>query len=168
MTAAAVDEVPARRRPLGPAWFSVPLDEPIEHGPWTHGDRLRVVSRVVLGLAGLVVAWYGCSGTISFEHSLMWIAAATAAVAIGVTGMVSWLLHGLAEVKRATAGILVEVRAGLEDAPGEVSGKRAEPVVHVAAAGMRRYHLPTCELVVGKQVSRIRPAGRRPCGMCIR
>jgi hypothetical protein len=141
------------------------MDEPIGSGLWLLGDLVKVVLRSTLGLVGIFAAWFGCSGTIVFRDNLIWIAAGVAATIFGLSGPVSWLIRGIAGVKRAAADIARAARA--EEAALLVARPHEDSAGDfVSAAGMRRYHLPDCELVAGKPVQRVSGANLLPCGMC--
>jgi hypothetical protein len=141
------------------------MDEPIGSGLWLFGDLVKLVLRSIFGLVGIGAAWFGCSGTIVFRDNLIWIAAGVTATIIGLTGPISWLIRGIAGVKRAAADVAWAARA--EEAalmvarPHEESGGAL-----VSAAGMRRYHRPGCELVSGKPVHQVSGDDLLPCGMC--
>ena len=136
--------------------------------PWVVPDLFRWFFLLGLSVVGIVVAWWGVSGTASTGSQITWVNVGGAAVVVGGLGNMSWLLQG----RRAVALRRRQLLGGLADVvtPPAVPVDGAKDM-RVAVPGASRYHRPDCAAVEGKQVkemsvARHERAGRRPCGLC--
>ena len=137
--------------------------------PWLVPDLFRWFGLVLLGAVGLVVAWWGVSGTAKLSTQITWLNVGVAAVVVGGLGNMTWLLQG----RRALA---LRRRAVLAGIP--VAALRTSPPAYpesaptrVAVPGATRYHREGCAAVAGKAaksmtIDKHERAGRRPCGIC--
>jgi hypothetical protein len=157
-----------RRRRLG---F---MDLALADSPWRVGDFVRAVARLLLGLIVIIVAWAGASGTLVWRQQVLWTAVGAAGVLVAASGVFMWLLSGFGMVSRERREIRLVLtaryrRAAIAAPVDRLGSVDADTVVW--GAGMRRYHLTSCDVVKGKRViSLSRDDGRRrglvPCGMC--
>jgi hypothetical protein len=132
--------------------------------------------RFCFGLAGLgwlamVVGWYQAAGRLRVEDQVAWAVLSVAGTtAVGLV-TVLLVLAGRRAVELRLRGVLDAVAENRQPRARAVASDTAAALV--AAAGMARYHRPSCRLAQGKP---IRPsaraaheaAGRRPCGVCLR
>ena len=137
--------------------------------PWVVPDLFRWFFLLGLSLVGIVVAWWGESGTARLSSQITWLNVGVAAVVVGGLGNMTWLLQG----RRALA---LRRRALLATVPAATT--RAAPVAYseedptrVAVSGASRHHRSDCPAVAGKKVKAMSAdeherAGRRPCGIC--
>jgi len=158
-------------------------------GPWRAGDRRTFAWTTGLGLAGLVIGYWGASGTVAQSTQLRWTALAVAGVAVAGLGNAVWLAAAARDV-RARRGQM-SVRLSMALAGAEKSAQLAPPgardyahlpraegqgaaastagggsgVGVVTAEGMTHYHRPDCLMVVGKTV-REGTGRKRPCPIC--
>jgi hypothetical protein len=136
--------------------------------PWGDRDLLNLLVWQVVGLVGIAVTYWICSGEVKFHDQIVMIAFSVLAVVVASVGAAMFLLTGLAEVGRERLAVRQEIagRYGLTQAAAR--GGAAESQV-VTADGMRRYHTSNCDVVIGKQ-TRPLAAGEaeklQPCGMC--
>lgn len=160
--------VDRRRRRLG---F---LDLALADSPWSVGDLVRVVARLTVGLIVIVVAWAGASGTVVWRRQLIWTGVGMAGVVLAAAGVFMWLLSGIGMVSRERREIRLALTAlYTPTAPyPDLDDFRSSGVeTFFWGAGMRRFHLLTCDVVKGKSVKALsrEDCGRRglePCGMC--
>lgn len=145
------------------------LDEQLREAPWRTGDVLRLATRIVVGLLGVVGTWYGASGSVVFHDQVAWIAGGVLAVAFGVSGAAAWLLSGLGAVARERRWVREQVCALY--APPQAVEELERPGQLVVGEGMRRYHRIDCDVVRGKAVRTVSGRGDdvalQPCGMCL-
>jgi hypothetical protein len=125
---------------------------------------------MAIGLAGIVVAWAGASGTLTWRNQLIWTAVAAGAVLLAGSGGALWLLSGFGVVKAEQQFIKQLLRTRYAVERPQTSQMR-QPGNLVWAPGMTRYHSSACELVVGKSVQSLSEDDLRrlellPCGMC--
>ena len=138
--------------------------------PWVVPDLFRWFFLLGLSAVGVVVAWWGVSGSAHTSTQITWLNVGVAAVVVGGLGNMTWLLQG----RRAVALRRRELLAGLADvvdAPVEPLTVEDAKESRVALTGATRYHRPDCAAIRGKQVkqmslARHERAGRRPCGLC--
>jgi hypothetical protein len=149
--------------------------------PWRYSDFIRVYATTLVGAVGLLVAWYGSSGSTRLSTQAGWTDLGIAAVLLSGVGNTLWLVSG----RRALGARrrLVSLDAG-ELGPAPIVGVPGNPVDAtdrtlvddpqqrlVSAPTMTRYHRAACPMVAGKPVraasrARHEAAGRRPCGIC--
>lgn len=140
--------------------------------PWVVPDLFRWFGLLLLSATGLVVAWWGVSGTAQVSGQVSWINVGVGAVVLGGLGNMTWLLQGRRALAIRRRRLLADVAAR-----AATSAYPTEPVAtsdpRVAVAGATRHHRPDCPAVAGKKVQRVslaahERAGRRPCGLCSR
>jgi hypothetical protein len=138
--------------------------------PWKTGDVVRLASRLALGLAGLVVSWVGCSGSLSFRTQSGWTAGAVLALVVAASGGAAWVLSGLGEVGRERRLVREQIRSLYLT---KAEPQRGIEIVagFVTATGMKRYHRADCDVVRGKATRAVRDdradAALEPCRMCL-
>ena len=136
--------------------------------PWVVPDLFRWFGLLGIGAAGLVVSWWGVSGTTRLSSLVTWVNVGVVAVVVSGLGNMTWLLQG----RRAVA----ERRRRLLSA-SSLAPSTPEPLmpygddVRVAVPGATRHHRAGCPAVAGKRVERKTAAqheraGRRRCGLC--
>jgi hypothetical protein len=158
--------------------------------PWVRNVSIQSLILVIAGLAGLIICWYGVSGTAAFRNQRSWIVGATVGDVVAALGLVWWLASGFRTVHDAKRAVLVDACAarGLP-APRDVAERKARPFAQNAFLGtspgalsatsallvsgplMTMVHQQDCPLVKGKQFSSVtdedvRSAGLRSCGVC--
>jgi hypothetical protein len=158
-------ETTPRRRPR-----SGVLTELMGDSPWRVADAQRVGVRLAIGLAGIVVAWAGASGTVTWRNQLIWTAVAAGGVVIAAAGGALWLLSGFGAVKVEQRDLKQKLYARLSPEPGREIRTTA-PGAFLWAPGMTRFHRADCELIAGKPVQSLTAEDCRrrelyPCGMC--
>lgn len=141
--------------------------------PWRDGDAVLVTATAVVGLAAIVVGWYGASGTAVVEKQVAWLNLAVAGFAIAATGMALWLLRLRRAIgeRRSLLIALEPVEAVWDDGSTTTfhDESRAESTTSlelVRVAGMRRIHHAGCPLVAGKQVEPVGAGDGQQCGVC--
>jgi hypothetical protein len=143
---------------------------------WTKTEFKVLQLGVALGAVALVVGWWGASRTTCWSDQMFWVA--VSAVALMVLGVVAaeWTLRGMRSVHERSRMVARRVERMERAYPGSVSalglqGLVTDPGRLVSASGMSRFHLASCQLVAGKQVSGIPvqstpTSGLDPCGIC--
>jgi hypothetical protein len=136
--------------------------------PWVVPDLFRWFFLLGLSAVGLVVAWWGASGTADTGTQIAWLNIGVASVVVGGLGNMTWLLQGRRAVALRRRDLLVGVA---DDAAPRVPAARRPVDTRVAVPGGTRHHRPDCVAVAGKTVTRgstakHEKAGRRPCGLC--
>lgn len=172
----AIDEPPvlAARQEPRTEWFRAARRAPdvqLADSPWRLGDLRRVSVRVLLGLIGVVTAWFGASGTVIWRDQMIWLAIAIAAAVVAASAEVLWLMVGLGAVRRErreTKGLLRGYMARNEALP---TGERDRRAGLVWSPGMAHWHRDTCDVVLGKHVVAVsrrerEQRGLAACGMC--
>jgi hypothetical protein len=141
--------------------------------PWVAEDVARLASLLALGTVGIAVAWFGTSGATKWSTQTAWVAVAIAAVTIGAGSCIRWIIAGMRSTRLARREIVEELTGRwLDDAEGRPTTVDAAWENTVAsAAAMTRFHRPTCQLAVGKNVALLatpEAVARHltPCEMC--
>jgi hypothetical protein len=133
-------------------------------------DLFRWFGLLGIGAAGLVVSWWGVSGTTRLSGLITWVNVGVVAVVVSGLGNMTWLLQGrraVAERRRRLLPASSFAPATLEAfVPHGVGGRGA-------VTGPARHHRPGGAAVAGKRVERKTTAqheraGRRACGLCDR
>jgi hypothetical protein len=150
----------------------VPL-RPEQPLPWVVPDLFRWFGLLLLSGAGLVVAWWGVSGTARVSGQVAWVNVGVAALVVGGLGNMTWLLQGRRALAIRRRALLAEVQVTVAPADVYPNEPTERPGVRVAVAGTTRHHRPDCPAVAGKKVQLVslaahERAGRRPCGLCSR
>ena len=136
--------------------------------PWMANDLLRWFTILGAAAAGLVVAWWGASGTTRTSVLVMWINVGAGALIVAGLANMRWLLQGRRAValrRRSVLPLVTALTSGTVVAAGDD--------VRVAVTGTSRHHRPDCAAVAGKTVdegtvAEHERAGRQPCGLCER
>lgn len=135
-----------------------PLRSWVLDGPWEQGDLIALGGRLTVGVVGLLVAWIGCSGTLSWPAQQGWTVVGVGAVALAMTGVVMWIQAGLRTIQDAKREVFAATREWFrfDDVPAAEPMASSPPISLVVGAdlvtgsGMTLYHRPECLLVVGK------------------
>lgn len=146
--------------------------------PWRDGDVIKVSTFAFLGLATIVTAWFGASGSASITHQAAWLNLGIGGLVVFGAGNCLWLLavRGAVGDRRASLVWLDSVAAeGATAGDGFVGGNgigHLEPATTatwrlVRGAGMKRVHSPDCPLVAGKRVEPAGVSDGEPCGVCL-
>lgn len=139
--------------------------------PWGRGDAVLTLVLAGLGLVGLVIGWFGISGTVDLDAQMRWLAFGITALIVGGAGMVLWLLAGLRSITDLKREVLTEIEARLPGPPAAAAAE-APAAGFGTVPGMRRYHHPQCTMLAGKDASWAdakahTAAGLQPCGICL-
>lgn len=141
--------------------------------PWALSDARTTFFTTAGGIAALVMAWWGASGTGKLDRQVTWMVVGVVAVVVIGVGNFFWLLAGRRAVGVRRNVLLEALDAALPQStsaasiPGVVVAGRAAS--HVTIAGSPRYHVPSCLLVRGKATNSVDGAARHdltPCEMC--
>lgn len=135
--------------------------------PWVVPDLFRWFGLLGLAAVGLVMAWWGVSGSTRTDRLITWTNVGTAAVVLSGLANMTWLLQGRRAVS-ARRRELLAAAASIAMAPGAVA---TLDDVRVAVPGTSRHHRVGCPSVSGKPVERgtvadHERAGRHACGLC--
>ncbi len=148
--------------------------------PWTVEQFLRLLAVDALAFVALLIAWFGTSGTALPARGAGYVVVGIGGlIVLGLTNAM-WLLAGRRAIGERRAEVLTGIEALLPNqllvAPSTPEIKLEAPVagVHdlfVAVPGATRFHLPNCQLALGKQVEcataeEHTASGRLPCGVC--
>jgi hypothetical protein len=136
--------------------------------PWLVPDLFRWFGLLLLSVAGLVVAWWGTSGTAHLNSQITWLNVGVGAVVVGGLGNMTWLLQGRRALALRRRTLLVQVAATTPLQTDPYPGPDGSRFV---VAGTTRYHRAGCPAIAGKpaesmSVARHERAGRRACGLC--
>lgn len=140
--------------------------------PWRLNDLLSLVVGLSVGLLGVVVGWFGVSGTPRVSQQTPWLNVAVGGVVVSGVAVVVWLTNGRRAVGERRRRLVPDGADALGTVPGGGSTtalETAAPEPLVILRGMGRYHRAGCELVAGKPVRALRKAPGRelsPCGVC--
>jgi hypothetical protein len=141
--------------------------------PWVVPDLFRWFGLLLLSAGGLVVAWWGASGTAQVSGQVTWLDVGVAAVVLGGLGNMTWLLQGrrALALRRRTLLAALSSRPAATTMPGAPAAGPDADSTRVAVPGTTRHHRPGCAAVVGKPVEQLplsehERAGRRSCGLC--
>ena len=136
--------------------------------PWHRRDMAVLLAGSTIGVALLAAAWTEVSAQRAPGRQMVWLTVAVGAVVVGGATNGLWILAGRRALGVRRERLLAEVHAhtGLRK---PLRASRRDGLV--AAAGMRHYHRPACQLVVGKHLATAgraehASAGLQPCGMC--
>jgi hypothetical protein len=131
---------------------------------WGRRDLVMLALLYLIGAVGLVLAWYGSAAEADWRDDAKWLVTATGAVSVAGLGLLLWLVAGKVRIAAAQRA----VRRGLLERREQRQLDRAVvPVAEtVTAAGMRRYHRPSCLLMNGKQAVATDRSELAACGVC--
>lgn len=143
--------------------------QPLADSPWRRRDLTVLAVLHALALVGIVVCWFGSSGSVDFRDQTAWTALAALCAAVAASSGAAWLLRGLATIS-STRRALREQIAALYGGVAH-SDRDGAPAADgfVTTDGMRRYHRPSCDVVRGKATRPAAAPGNEdllPCGMC--
>jgi hypothetical protein len=126
---------------------------------------------LVLAVVGIVLGWLGDSDTVDLNDQTRWLGFGIGALILGGFAMVFWLLRGLVAVAVLRREVLAEVN---RRHPEPV---RTAPVLTgsqglATVPGMRHFHLASCQMLEGKQVTFADEAahaakGLQACPICL-
>lgn len=139
--------------------------------PWVVPDLFRWFGLLLLSATGLVVAWWGASGTARVSGQVAWINVGVAAIVVGGLGNMTWLLQGRRALAIRRRALLTAISASATPTPVYPTDMTSTSEPRVAVRGTTHHHRPDCPAVVGKKVQQVslaahERAGRRPCGLC--
>src|SRR5258706_3797968 len=104
--------------------------------PWGVPDLFRWFGLLLLSAAGLVVAWWGISGTARTATQITWLNVGVAAVVVGGLGNMTWLLQGRRALALRRRAVLAGIPVGALRTP-TVADPEAD-AVPVAVPGTNR------------------------------
>lgn len=143
------------------------------HGPWTADQRVALVVGNVLGLAAVVTAWWGASGSDSANRQIAWLDLAIFGVVVAGAVNGVYLLRGYRAVRLARTSIFVPATSAspTSAAARTRSAARGGAERFVFVAGTTRFHRADCALVSGKPTTggtrtSQEKAGRAACEIC--
>lgn len=141
--------------------------------PWVVPDLFRWFGLLLLSATGLVVAWWGVSGTARAGAQVAWVNVGVAALILGGLGNMTWLLQGRRALAIRRRALLAEISTRADSPLAYPTDLTSMPAARVAVRGTIHHHRPDCAAVVGKKVQQMslaahERAGRRPCGLCNR
>lgn len=144
----------------------------VQGGPWVVRDALALGSRWISGLIGIALSFVGVNSTEDWRGQLLWIVAGAAALVWVHMANAAWLLSGLGAVGCERSTLRRVIRETEFERSGPSRAADAGGVSYVTGDGMRRFHLATCQLAIGKSLTEIdrRAAvsqSLEPCGMCL-
>jgi peptidoglycan/LPS O-acetylase OafA/YrhL len=136
--------------------------------PWSPVESVRLVTVALLGMAAIVVGWYGAADEPSFHRQTRWLVIATAGFIVMGYAAVSWVMRARSSVLHRRQ-LLLPLPAGGAVLVVSLVSVPAEVVVVGPAPG--RYHRPGCPLVRGRDWPHVRRsdadlADRSACGVC--
>ena len=120
-------------------------------------------------MAGLVVAWWGESGTARLSTQIAYLNVGVVAVVLGGLGNFTWLVQGRRALALRRRELLASIPVSALPTPPAAYPTSDE--VRVAVPGAKLHHRPDCPAVAGKRTQRRsvaahEKAGRRACGLC--
>ena len=156
-----------RPRPKASEWV---LD-----GPWEASELIATGARLLVAGIGLLAAYIGCSGTVSWLAQQAWTALGIGALVFGLTAVAGWIQSGLRTLRALEAellGMAVEEFGPNLAAETVPNTSATRPDALVTVAGTTLLHRPSCLLVAGKPVREISrtaavTASLADCTMCI-
>lgn len=146
-----------------------PVVEAYGAEPWDGRGVAGFAVSTALGAGLLVASYLGVSAELRLKDQVPFLDLGVAGLLAGAVGGVWWLAALVKAVRLRKAAAVALVRSRFDSV--ETGGPAGPADGFVAAAGMTRYHRPSCSLVSGKDVSagslaEHSTAGRRPCGVC--
>lgn len=164
----------AIRLPHAPAPLSsrATASMPASTVPWRVGDLSVMAGANLIGLIGLLVAWFGGSGTVDVGSQLAWLRLGIAAVVVAGVGNAQWILAGMRAIGQRRREVLTRApRAALRPAVAVVGSQAGSADELVSGPQMTRYHRPECPAATGRRVEAAPleshlDESRRPCGIC--
>ena len=142
-------------------------------GPWRRREVVWPSVRIAIGPIGILVAWYGSSDTLDWTEQSWWVAVASIALIVSLSGVAGWMKVGLRNVRHLERLMLGAARVQFAGAAVHIAADIANAQRHgraslVTVAGTTLVHRADCLLVTGKTVDAANPANSRheACGMC--
>ena len=130
------------------------------------------------GLVGVLIAWIGCSATVSWAAQQAWAAVGIGAVVLSLTGVVGWLQAGMGNLHALKADVFAELHSHASVSEPDAVAVAAAPRPHVvqpiatvvSGPGMTLFHRLDCLFVQDKattESSRSEAAASlQPCVVC--
>ena len=142
-------------------------------GPWSRVESLVLGVLALLGVAGVVVAWYGAGGEVRWRDQFGWVTGAALCTALVVVAAALWIALGLRRVRAAVRELAAARRAVLDlersEADISITALLAASPHLVTAESMTRAHRADCLLMRGKRAIEV-PAAEAErwerCGVC--
>ena len=119
-------------------------------GLWTKRDLLRLWVPALLGLAGLLFAWYRSASESDWRDDTFPIVIAVASLGLAGAGALVWLIRGSARLSASRRIVRAALIGRFGRDAGQVPSGEALYELRVTSPRMRRYHRPDCLLMVGK------------------
>ncbi len=142
--------------------------------PWNRRAGVVPAILLALGVIGMVVGWVGISDTADLEEQARWLGLGIGSLIVAGIGMVVWLLAGLVSVSTMRRSVMHDLAIRYPADVPQTALTAEQPLVGQfgIATGMRRYHRPDCDVLIGKTVQWqdeefFLSAGTTPCGMCL-
>lgn len=137
--------------------------------PWVVPDLFRWFFLMLTSVAGLVIAWWGESGTARLSTQIAYLNVGVVAIVLGGLGNFTWLVQGRRALALRRRELLASIPMAALPTPLVAYPTSDEP--RVAVPGATLHHRPSCPAVAGKRteersVAQHEKAGRRPCGLC--
>lgn len=139
--------------------------------PWTPRAVVRLLEVTIGSLIVMGVAWYGCGGTVSLNHQVLWLVLGMGAGLVGCFGQAMFVLDAIRAVRERRLAVMTDIAALLAYYEQQ-SETVANEELRLAAPAMVHFHRPSCQLVAGKPTPLRAPAGehlaagRSACGVC--
>lgn len=145
-------------------------------GPWQRREVVWPSARIFAGLIGLIVAYWGCSGTLDWTKQSWWVAIGSIALIVSMTGVAGFIKVGLRNLRHLERLMLGTARAQFAGAASAISAdvrsaEQAGAAALVTVSGANLFHRADCLLITGKAVSGVNredalAARLETCGMC--
>lgn len=137
--------------------------------PWQRRDALACGLLALLGVAGVMVCWYGATDEAIWRDQTRWLTGAILSTGLILLGGGLWVLIGLRRVRQGFRDLRRDQRAAL--GLTRKRGVGAEPSVAsgdlVTATQMTRVHRADCILMRGKAPTPVTDSsGFGSCGVC--
>ena len=139
---------------------------------------LRMCAAVGISAVGLLISWWGASGTARLSTEFAWVNLGLAAMVLLGTTMGAWLLVGRRAVgqRQRTVSAALEAALARPHLPSQARSSANQVPTYregfVWGKGMTLYHRADCQLVAGKAlrsatVAAHERARRKPCQICL-
>lgn len=138
---------------------------------WRDSDIVLVAAMTLLGLIGLIAAWFGASGTADLDAQAMWLNVAVAGLMVSFVGYALWFMRGRQAIgERRTSLVALEspepAAVPAAGRPSPVPRGETAPIRTVRVPGTRLVHDGGCPLVAAKEVEPAAPGSGKQCGVC--
>ena len=145
--------------------------------PWEAHHLLRACVTLGVSAIGLMIAWWGASGTAKLSSELAWMNLGVAGLVVFGATLAMWLLAGRRALGQRQAAMRVSLEATVakrEGRPDTDSSAKAAAGADalVWANGGTLYHRADCQLVAGKVLRSATlhahdRARRKACQICL-